>query len=51
MKDFADAVQLPSGHESIPPVTIFDAEGHVLRVVAATEFRRTHEAVPPAAIR
>jgi hypothetical protein len=42
MKDFADAVQLPSRDGVIAPVTIFDAQGHVVRVVAATEFRRTH---------
>jgi hypothetical protein len=45
MKDFSDAVQLPSGDESIAPVTIFDAQGHVVRVVAAAEFRRSHPRV------
>jgi len=33
MKDFSDAVQLPSGDESIASATIFDAQGHVVRVV------------------
>jgi hypothetical protein len=42
MKDFEGAVQLPSRDDLIPPVTIFDARGHLVRVVAATEFRRTH---------
>jgi hypothetical protein len=42
MKDFANAVRLPSDDEVIAPVTIFDAQGHVMRVVAADEFRRIH---------
>jgi hypothetical protein len=48
MKDFADAVQLPSGDGFIPPVTIVDAQGHVVRVVAAADFRRTHRTVAAA---
>lgn len=56
MKDSSNAVQLPSGDESIAPVTIFDAQGHVVRVMVAAEFRRTHPRVarsgsPAAAIR
>src|SRR4030095_9084670 len=31
---------LPSADESIAPVTILDAQGRVLRVVSAKEFRR-----------
>jgi exosome complex RNA-binding protein Csl4 len=42
MKDFANAVRLPSGDEVIAPVTILDAQGQVVQVVAADEFRRTH---------
>jgi hypothetical protein len=42
MKDFANAIRLPSGDEFIAPVTILDAQGHVVRVVAADEFRRIH---------
>jgi hypothetical protein len=42
MNDSANAVRLPSGDESIAPVTILDAQGQVVRVVAADEFRRIH---------
>ena len=42
MKGSSNAVRLPSGDESIAPVTIFDAQGQVIRVVAAAEFRRIH---------
>jgi hypothetical protein len=38
----AQAVQLPSDDEVIAPVTIFDAQGQVVQVVAAAEFRRIH---------
>ena len=56
MNDFVDAVRLPAAEESIAPVTILDAEGHVVRIEAAAEFRRTHVSVaasrhPAAAIR
>ena len=56
MNDFADAVRLPSDEESIAPVTILDAQGHVVRIQAAAEFRRTHVSVaasryPTAALR
>jgi len=34
------AVRLPSGDESIAPVTILDAQGRLVRVVSAEEFRR-----------
>jgi len=33
-------VRLPSGDESIAPVTILDAQGRLVRVVSAEEFRR-----------
>jgi hypothetical protein len=36
------AVRLPAGDESIAPVTILDAQGHVVRVVSVEEFRQTH---------
>jgi len=31
--------RLPSSDESIAPVTILDAQGHVIRVVSTSEFR------------
>ena len=36
----SESVWLPSSDESIGPVTIFDGEGRVVRVVSAEEFRR-----------
>jgi hypothetical protein len=42
MKKPSDAVRLLSEAESVEPVTILDGEGHVVRVVSAEEFRRTH---------
>ena len=42
MKTPSDAVRLPSGDDSIAPVRILDAEGRVMRVISADEFRRTH---------
>jgi len=35
MKDISDPARLPSSDESIAPVTILDAQGHVVRVVGA----------------
>jgi len=40
MKDPSDAVRLSQGQEFIAPVTIFDAQGRIVRVVSAEEFRR-----------
>jgi hypothetical protein len=40
MNTSSDAVRLPSGDDSIAPVTILDAQGRVVRVVSAEEFRR-----------
>ena len=40
MTTLSDTVRLPSADESIAPVTILDAQGRVLRVVSAEEFRR-----------
>jgi hypothetical protein len=34
-------VRLPDHEDTIAPVTILDADGHVLRVVPAREFRPT----------
>jgi hypothetical protein len=42
MKDSVNAVRLPTGDDSIAPVTILDAQGQVVRVVDADEFRRIH---------
>ena len=42
MKASPDTVRLPSGDESIPPVTILDAHGNLVRVVSAAEFREAH---------
>jgi hypothetical protein len=47
MTRFSEAVSLPSGDESIGPVTILDAEGRVLRVVSAEEFRRARPTAMP----
>jgi len=41
MSSSSDTVRLPSGDETIGPVTILDAQGRVLRVVSAEEFRRS----------
>jgi hypothetical protein len=40
MTGSSETVWLPSSDESIGPVTILDAQGRVLRVVSAEEFRR-----------
>lgn len=37
----AENVRLPGHEETIAAVTIFDAEGRVVRVVPATQFRPT----------
>lgn len=45
MKTSSSTVRLPSrDDDSIAPVTILDAEGRVVRVVPATEFRRPGQA-------
>ena len=41
MTTSSETVRLPSGDETIGPVTILDAQGRVLRVVSAEEFRRS----------
>ena len=48
MKRSLSSALLRPGDESIAPVKILDAHGHVVRVVSADEFRRTHPAQPPA---
>jgi hypothetical protein len=40
MEESVTAVRLPSSDETIAPVTILNAQGHVVRVVPASEFRR-----------
>ncbi len=47
MTTSSDAVWLLSGDESIGPVTILDAQGQVLRVVSAEEFRRARPTATP----
>ena len=42
MKDFLATIRLPVHEEAIAPVTIFDGQGSVVRVVPAVEFRRLH---------
>ena len=37
-----EAVYLPSAENTIAPVTILDANGNLVRVVSAEEFRRDH---------
>jgi hypothetical protein len=39
MTTLSETVRLPSADESIAPVTILDAQGRVLRVVSAEDFR------------
>ena len=41
MSSFSETVWRPSSDESIGPVTILDAQGRVLCVVSAEEFRRS----------
>ena len=47
MTTSSDAVWLPSGDESVGPVTILDAQGRVLRVVSAEDFRRARPKARP----
>jgi len=42
MKTIADVTPLGANKDSVAPVRILDAQGKVLRVVSAEEFRRTH---------
>jgi hypothetical protein len=42
MKDSAETLRPSAGDELVAPVTIFDAQGQVVRVMAAAEFRRSH---------
>jgi hypothetical protein len=42
MKEVADASGLASSQDFIAPVRILDAQGKIVRVISADEFRRTH---------
>src|SRR5262249_36177901 len=42
MKTIADVTALEANKDFVAPVRILDAQGKVLRVVSAEEFRRTH---------
>jgi hypothetical protein len=46
-----DTVRLPATAESIAPVTILDANGLVVRVVSATEFREMHRSSATSRVR
>ena len=41
MKTSFEAVRLPLGDEPVAPVTILDAQGRVVRIVPAEDFRRS----------
>lgn len=43
----SDEIRLPKNEEPPAPVTIFDGNGSIVRVVPATEFRRTVEPEAP----
>ena len=45
MNVVTDAVRLPSTNDSIAPVRILDADGNLVCVVSADEFRRTHPTI------
>src|SRR5262245_20661889 len=45
MRDIADVSGLASSNDIIAPVRILDAQGEVVRVFSADEFRRTHPRV------
>jgi len=47
MKTLPDIVHLPPGDASVAPVRILDADGSVVRVVSAEEFRRMHPRQAP----
>ena len=40
------AIRLPLHEEPLPPVKIFDAEGRLVRIVPADEFRGPRATVP-----
>ena len=44
MKSSSGYIRLPEHAETIAPVTILDGQGHVVRVVPGTEFRRPEPA-------
>ncbi|HEY3066162.1 MAG TPA: hypothetical protein VGL09_10250 [Methylomirabilota bacterium] len=41
-----NAIRLPLHDDSVPPVKIYDAEGRLVRIVPAEEFRGPRAAVP-----
>ncbi len=41
MRNSSGAVRLPWRDDEIAPVTILDGQGHVVRVIPATELRRS----------
>jgi hypothetical protein len=45
MKEVADASGLATSKDFIAPVRILDAQGKIVRVISADEFRRTHPRV------
>ena len=45
MNVLTDAVRLPTTNDSIAPVRILDADGHLVCVVSADEFRRMHPTI------
>ena len=45
MKTIADVAPLGTNKDFVAPVRILDAQGKILRVVSADEFRRTHPRV------
>jgi hypothetical protein len=45
MNVLTDAVRLPSTNDLIAPVRILDADGHLVCVVSADEFRRMHPSI------
>jgi hypothetical protein len=47
MSGLTDGVRLPSTNDAIAPVRIFDADGHLVCVVSADEFRRSHPIANP----
>jgi hypothetical protein len=45
MNVLRNAVRLPSANDSIAPVRLLDADGRLVCVVSAEEFRRTHPTI------
>jgi hypothetical protein len=45
MKEVADVSRLASSQDFIAPIRILDAQGKIVRIISADEFRRTHPRV------